>query len=253
MPECVGRLIRTLCLAHNFEHSPFGHEGEMALNRCMLPYGRFEGNRQILRIITRLESYHEQYGMNLTRCTLGLIKYPARYRDVVDWRSYPKGSDAYKKAKEQGCTDGEAMGKAKAASSTGLSFSLFVADDYKLPKCYLDTEHDLVISWVARDIGDWEHIAFVEKTEEEKFNGKTTHKSLDSSIMEMADDIAYGIHDLEDTVSLRFVDRQLFEEKVRKFLLKPLLSEHFGSQDNDAYDCWLSLLFSSETFGVKKS
>ncbi len=111
----------------------------------------------------------------------------------------------------------------------------------------------MVVNWVARDIGDWEHIAFVEKTEERELNGKTTCKSLDSSIMEMADDIAYGIHDLEDAVSLRFVNKQLFEEEVRKFLLKPLLSEHFGSLDNDAYGRWLSLLFSSETFGVKKS
>lgn len=245
-------LIRTLCLAHDFGHPPFGHGGEVALNRCMLPYGGFEGNGQTLRIINDLESYHERYGMNLTRRTvLGVIKYPARYNDVVDWRSYPKGADAYKKSREQGRTDEEAMDQAKAASCTDLTSSLFAADDYKPPKCCLDTEHSLVVDWVARDIGDWKHIAFIEKDEEEK-HGKTRYRSLDASIMDIADDIAYGIHDLEDAVSLRFVDKRLFEVEVGKSLLEPLLSEHFGTLDNDAYDRWLDLLFSSEAFERKK-
>ena len=239
-------LIRTLCLAHDFGHPPFGHGGEMALNRCMLPYGGFEGNGQTLRIITRLESYHEHYGMDLTRRTvLGLIKYPARYSEVVNWCSYPGGADAYENARQQGCTDEDAMAQAQAASRADLTSPLFVADEYKPPKCYLDTEQDLVIHWAARDISEWASIAVVEKNEEE--HGQTRYQSLDASIMDMADDIAYGIHDLEDAVNLSFVDKQLFEAEVGQLLLEPLLFERFRTLDNDAHDRWLDLLFSSET------
>ena len=245
-------LIRAICLAHDFGHPPFGHGGEIALNRCMLTCGGFEGNGQTLRIITNLESYHEKYGMNLTRRTvLGVIKYPAPYSKVVDWCFYPKGNDAYKKAMEQGCPDEETINQAKGAASSDLTSPLFVANDYKPPKCYLDTEHSLVIDWVARNISDWEDIAFVEKAKEGKRHGKTMYKSLDSSIMEIADDIAYGIHDLEDAVNLKFVDQRLFKDEIEEKLLEPLLFELFGKQ-SDTYERWLGFLFSDETFERKR-
>ncbi|MDE0412572.1 MAG: hypothetical protein OXI37_10235 [Gammaproteobacteria bacterium] len=94
----------------------------------------------------------------------------------------------------------------------------------------------MVIDWVARSISDWEDIAFVEKVEEEGQHGKTTHKSLDSSIMEMTNDIAYGIHDLEDSVSLKFVDQRLFEGEIKKGLMEPLLFENFGEQNDKSYE-----------------
>ena len=246
-------LIRTICLAHDFGHPPFGHGGEIALNRCMLPYGGFEGNGQTLRILTSLETYHERYGMNLTRRTmLGVIKYPAQYSDVVDWRSYPKGADAYKEAIEQGCTDKEAMGRTKEVVSDNLTSPFFVADDYRPPKCYLETEHSFVLDWVADGISDWKKIAFVQKDKKGEKHGKTTYKSLDSSIMEIADDIAYGIHDLEDAVNLKFVDKRLFKEQVKIQVLEPLLFELFGKNNDSVLEQWLDFLFSNETFERKK-
>ena len=59
-------LIRTICLAHDLGHPPFGHGGEIALNRCMIEHGGFEGNGQTLRIMTLIEPYHETLGMNLS-------------------------------------------------------------------------------------------------------------------------------------------------------------------------------------------
>jgi len=41
---------------------------------------------------------------------------------------------------------------------------------------------------------------------------KTRFKSLDCSIMELADDIAYGVHDLEDAIVLGMVTRQQWSE-----------------------------------------
>jgi dGTPase len=70
-------LIETICLAHDIGHPPFGHGGEVALNYMMRDHGGFEGNGQTLRIVARLETFSEHFGMNLSRRTiLGLMKYP---------------------------------------------------------------------------------------------------------------------------------------------------------------------------------
>ncbi|MFC4453137.1 dGTP triphosphohydrolase [Deinococcus sonorensis] len=73
-----GSLAEAAALAHDLGHPPFGHNGEDALNRCMQPYGGFEGNAQTYRILTRLEGLTTRHpGANVTRATLlGVLKYP---------------------------------------------------------------------------------------------------------------------------------------------------------------------------------
>src|SRR6266540_71384 len=48
-------LAETIALAHDLGHSPFGHKGEMALDKLMEDQGGFEHNRQSLRIVEELE------------------------------------------------------------------------------------------------------------------------------------------------------------------------------------------------------
>jgi dGTPase len=43
---------------------------------------------------------------------------------------------------------------------------------------------------------------------------KSRYKSLDCSIMEIADDIAYGVHDLEDAIAMGIISKNLWQEKV---------------------------------------
>ena len=43
-------------------------------------------------------------------------------------------------------------------------------------------------------------------------HGKTLHQSLDTSILDLADDIAYGVHDLEDAVALKLYTREQWQE-----------------------------------------
>ena len=78
-------LSETLSLAHDLGHTPFGHAGEEALNKCMRDFGGFDHNIQTLRIITILENrYYEFKGLNLSIETLdGLIKHNGPIQDLT--------------------------------------------------------------------------------------------------------------------------------------------------------------------------
>ena len=229
------KLMRTICLAHDLGHPPFGHGGEVALNRCMLANGGFEGNGQTLRIITKLDNSTENYGMDLTRrALLGTIKYPAPYNDVVNKSCYP--------------------GKQQDFSGD----SVFVANDFKPPKCYLNEEQETV-NWVTKGFDEKERSIFSKAHSRPLKDGKqrhkkTRHKSLDASIMDVADDIAYGVHDLEDGIALKLVDKRDFEdwfaECKRKDKLEPLLEDECLVPE---FDSLANKLFSRDTHERKQT
>lgn len=82
-------LIEAICLAHDLGHSPFGHSGEVALNRLMKDHGRFDHNKQSLRIVTELEQRYPDFpGLNLTwEAREGIVKHETEY-DVSDSSDY---------------------------------------------------------------------------------------------------------------------------------------------------------------------
>ena len=73
-------LTEAIALAHDLGHTPFGHAGQDALNRCMAPYGGFEHNLQSLRVVDELEEKYADFnGLNLTFETReGILKHCPR-------------------------------------------------------------------------------------------------------------------------------------------------------------------------------
>jgi dGTPase len=185
------QLMESLCLAHDIGHPPFGHGGETALNFMMREHGSFEGNGQTLRILSVIEPYTESFGMNLTRRTLlGLLKYPNTIGQLQK-RNKLKVDD-YKKIK---------------------------ASDWTPAKGIFDDDK-LILDWILAPLGQSERKLF------QSFNlasspdqhNKTLYKSVDASIMELADDIAYGVHDLEDAIVVGNIPRDLwFEQAIPQF------------------------------------
>ena len=82
-------LIEAICLSHDLGHPPFGHSGEMALNRLMREHGGFDHNKQSLRIVTKLEKRYPKWpGLNLTwEVREGIVKHETEY-DTADAREY---------------------------------------------------------------------------------------------------------------------------------------------------------------------
>jgi len=175
-------LIETVCFCHDLGHPPFGHSGEKALNYMMRDHGGFEGNGQSLRILARLESYQPSFGLNLTRRTLlGILKYPASYSAVH-----------------------------KKNRITAADFESINKDDVKPPKCYMASEED-VVQWILEPFPANERDlfqSFIPDPSEDEKHSKTLFKSFDTSIMNLADDIAYGVHDFEDGIALKLIRRE---------------------------------------------
>jgi dGTPase len=82
-------LVEAICLAHDLGHPPFGHSGEVALERLMRDKGGFDHNRQSLRIVTELEQRYPDFpGLNLTwEVREGIVKHESEY-DLADAHNY---------------------------------------------------------------------------------------------------------------------------------------------------------------------
>ncbi len=180
-------LIETLCLAHDIGHPPFGHGGEIALHYMMHEHGGFEGNGQTFRIITQLEPYTAAHGMNLCRRSiLGLVKYPNFIDTLNNHGIHP---------------------------AKPVSFRQVRADDWHPPKGLFRCDEPL-LDWLLSPFCEQDKSLFSAHSDVVNGHSKTRYKSFDCSIMELADDIAYGIHDLEDAIVMDMVRKQDFFASV---------------------------------------
>jgi dGTPase len=130
--DSFGHIVQAACLAHDIGNPPFGHSGEEAIrewftrsrdwlakNDIVLTktqsadFASFEGNAQGFRILTHLEMYKDNGGLQLTYPVLGTFaKYP-RASSVARDAAYPGG-------KKMGFFDAERPHFAEVAEGLGL-------------------------------------------------------------------------------------------------------------------------------------
>lgn len=181
VPETA--LIETICLSHDVGHPPYGHSGEYILNRAMYHHGNFEGNAQSLRLLTYLENHTSGFGLDLTRRTLlGIIKYPT----LIDRTQVELTPEQLR------YVENYAPGKG----------------------VYLEDKE--VFDWILEPLSDADRELFTSLTEITIASGQkrkvTRFKSFDCSIMELADDIAYSLHDLEDGIKSKLISQAEWNE-----------------------------------------
>lgn len=204
-------LISVICLLHDIGHPPFGHGGEVALNYMMRHHGGFEGNGQTLRLLTKVENSYGSFGLDLTRrALLGILKYPVPWSSVSATR----------------------MPFVKNTFSQTIR-----VNDWLPPKGYFDCEQP-EIDWLFAPFSADDRVLFQSLTlqPQEQAHGKAAFHSFDCSIMNVADDIAYGVHDLEDAIHLKLIGRAELDTSEFRVLLE-------GAKLNQNLDVFLTSLF----------
>lgn len=162
---CDPDVVEAAALAHDLGHPPFGHLGEeildrIARNRFNLPDG-FEGNAQSFRIVTTTDARGPRgVGLDLTAAVrAALLKYPWTRLD------HPRPHPRTLAVPPRGATeppDAEGTGSPK--------FSAYVTELTDLVEARAP---------FAGRIEPWQ-------------------QTVEASVMDTADDIAYAIHDLDD-------------------------------------------------------
>jgi len=108
-PPLHADVAESAALAHDLGHPPFGHVGEMELERLVAPIdpaNSFEGNAQSFRIVTTVSRNQLAFhGLNLTRATLlAILKYPWLHdphdeKAAIKWGAYESELDDFRFAK----------------------------------------------------------------------------------------------------------------------------------------------------------
>jgi dGTPase len=172
-------LVELAALAHDLGHPPFGHNGEKTLDYKMRNHGGFEGNAQTLRILARLEKKEtigfpvttnraDPVGDDQTDQRLGLN---LCFRSLASVLKYDRACPETEEERER---------------LTNQRYSGFS----KRPvKGYYSVESELV-----------------GRIKQEVAPGYKGHfKTIECSIMDLADDIAYSTYDLEDAFKAQFL------------------------------------------------
>lgn len=162
---CDPEVAEAAALAHDLGHPPFGHLGEQVLDhiardRFRLADG-FEGNAQSFRILTTTDVRGPSgVGLDLTAAVrAAVLKYPwSRSR-------YPLPHPSTMDVPPRGAAE-----SAEAPGSGSSKFSAYVTELDDLDQARAPFA-DVLDSW---------------------------QQTIEASVMDTADDIAYAIHDLED-------------------------------------------------------
>lgn len=212
-------LIQAIAYAHDLGHPPFGHGGEIALNYMMSKHGGFEGNGQTLRILSKLAKYSDNHGMNLTRrALLGILKYPCSFKQVNN---------------------------SVSSHCEEISFHTLNSKLWTPPKCYFDCDQDIV-DWILEPFSQNDKKLFTQYTPDIKCHAKSEYKSFDCSIMDLADEIAYAMHDFEDAYNLGLIDNDDIEKIIKALNMDDLLKSYLYHSRGKKPDEIIKYINSSE-------
>jgi len=156
-------------LAHDIGRPPFGHLGEMALNVKMKDSGGFEGNAQTLRILTKLAKKHYIAGT------------------VLDTGVTKEGEDMR-----------------VGLNITYRSLASILKYDKKIPE-KLDFDDDNNVRLIK---GYYESEAPIVKSIKQNIYGNENlkdFKTIESQIVDFADDISYATYDMDDAFRIGFI------------------------------------------------
>ncbi|GAA2243277.1 dNTP triphosphohydrolase [Herbiconiux moechotypicola] len=191
---CDAVVVQAAASAHDLGHPPFGHLGENVLNRIArgtlgLADG-FEGNAQTYRILTTLDVCEAaDAGLNLTAAVRSAVaKYPWSPRVGSPGPGPGSGPRPGPGAglgpgSEPGPASGARSGSAVVQSASALPPGLKLVDGEVVVRkysAYLLDEDDLVDARLCAP------------------GLAPGQQTLECSVMDIADDIAYSVHDVDD-------------------------------------------------------
>ena len=191
-------VVEAASLAHDLGHPPFGHIGEIVLDRVARGVGLregFEGNAQSFRIVTRLEPKDTiNDGLDLTAATrAAILKYPWFRPEVREDKSTINAQSEANRAD---------------LDRKWRKFSVYRAE-----------REDFVESRLIHP-----DILGPDDTE------KVERQTLEASIMDLADDITYAMHDLEDFYQARMFDGARAVRELRgyseQWRMRPAIEAH---------------------------
>ncbi len=189
-------LVEFAGLAHDIGHPPFGHNGEYILDEIMRGYGGFEGNAQTLRILSRLEKKATDKSPPL--------------RSFVDGRDIRRGLNV-----------------------TYRSLASILKYDRKIPRTYDERKNQKCHEEPCKGYYGDEEYLIVELKRKLPNGHSGRFKTIECSIMDAADDIAYSTYDLEDAfvaglispISILAADDSLKQQIVTR--IKPKVEVEF--------------------------
>ena len=139
-------LGETIALAHDLGHTPFGHTGEEALQKCVENHLGFDHNAQSLRVLTFLEQRYVSFnGMNLTWEVLegiakhnGPIPVKARHKIISEYNKlHDLELDSFPSAEAQVAAISDDIAYNAHDIDDGIRSKLITLDDlYYIP--YVD-------------------------------------------------------------------------------------------------------------------
>lgn len=166
-------LIDFAGLAHDLGHPPFGHQGEEALDECMVDKGGFEGNAQTIRIIARIEKKFQPDNFGFIEGVDNRVGLNLCYRTLASVLKYDSPIPETKEERE------------KLAKKSGKKKITPIKGYYKCDSHLVSEIKKKVLGKRVLKEGDF--------------------KTLECYIMDIADDIAYSTYDLEDGFKAGFI------------------------------------------------